>query len=420
MAVFIGTKANETINPVTVSPTVTRSPAGAFPGDEDDTILGRGGVDQIDGVRGNDVIDGGDGDDFLRGGDGADVLVGGDGVDTATYRESAIGVSVNLTTGLGFFGTAEGDYLFEIENLNGSSFRDMLLGNELRNVLSGLSGIDYLSGRDGNDELNGGLGDDQLVGGDGDDFLRGNDGADTLRGGDGSDTASYEDSTTGVTVNLTTGLGFFGTAEGDRLSEIEIVRGSDFKDALIGDERKNVLNGFGDNDFLKGRGGHDELNGGLGADSLIGGEGNDTLNGGEDDDTLLGESGRDDLNGGAGNDRLIGGLGPDDLTGGEGSDRFVFNAIDESPPFDSRDYITDFVGNGVVAGDLIDVSGIDANVSADGDQAFIFIGSAAFSAPGQLRYSGGLLQGTVDLNLQPEFEVRLLDAPTLTRSDLVL
>ena len=420
MAVFIGTKSNETINPVSVSATVKRDPADSFPGDEDDTILGRGGVDQIDGAGGNDVIDGGDGDDFLRGGNGADVLIGGDGVDTATYRESATGVTVNLVTGRGFFGTAEGDRLFEIESLNGSSFKDMLLGNDLRNVLSGLSGDDYLSGRDGSDDLNGGLGDDQLVGGNGDDFLRGNDGADALRGGHGTDTASYEDSTTGVTVNLTTGLGFFGTAEGDQLSEIEILNGSSFKDALLGDELKNVLNGLGNNDLLKGRGGHDELNGGLGADSLIGGEGNDTLNGDDDDDTLVGDSGGDELNGGTGDDRLIGGLGPDDLTGGEGSDTFVYYALDESLPGENHDIISDFVGNGVVAGDLIDVSAIDANASADGDQAFIFIGSAAFSAPGQLRYADGLLQGTVSFDLQPEFEVRLADAPTLTGFDLVL
>jgi Ca2+-binding RTX toxin-like protein len=101
----------------------------------------------------------------------------------------------------------------------------------------------------------------------------------------------------------------------------------------------------------------------------------------EDDDTLVGDSGRDFLNGGTGDDRLIGGLGPDTLTGGDGFDRFVYNAINESPPFGSRDIITDFVGNEVVAGDVIDVSAIDADISAGGDQTFTFIGSAAFSAP---------------------------------------
>jgi serralysin len=43
-------------------------------------------------------------------------------------------------------------------------------------------------------------------------------------------------------------------------------------------------------------------------------------------------------------------------------------------------------------GDRVDLSGIDANIVASGNQAFTFIGTAAFSgAPGQLRYvhSGG-------------------------------
>src|SRR5262249_44613568 len=117
----------------------------------------------------------------------------------------------------------------------------------------------------------------------------------------------------------------------------------------------------------------------------------------------------------------IGGLGPDTLTGGDGFDRFVYHSLNESlPGFLSRNIITDFVGNGVLAGDVIDVSAIDANLVAAGDQPFTFIGSAAFRAPGQLRYSGGLLQGTVRLDLEPQFEVQLAGAPPLTRFDIAL
>jgi hypothetical protein len=40
MATFIGTGANETITPTSVSATVTRSPLGSSPGDGSDVISG--------------------------------------------------------------------------------------------------------------------------------------------------------------------------------------------------------------------------------------------------------------------------------------------------------------------------------------------------------------------------------------------
>src|SRR5688500_14495596 len=72
MAVFLGTGADETITPTVVSATVTRDPAGAFPGAAADTL---------DGGAGNDTLDGGDGNDTLIGGTGADSMNGGLGDD---------------------------------------------------------------------------------------------------------------------------------------------------------------------------------------------------------------------------------------------------------------------------------------------------------------------------------------------------
>ena len=84
------------------------------------------------------------------------------------------------------------------------------------------------------------------------------------------------------------------------------------------------------------------------------------------------------MNGGLDNDVLVGGLGRDVMTGGGGFERFDFNSAGESlPGLFSRDVITDFVGNGIFAGDVIDVSTIDANVLLLGNQAFNFIGAAA-------------------------------------------
>ena len=62
---------------------------------------------------------------------------------------------------------------------------------------------------------------------------------------------------------------------------------------------------------------------------------------------------------------------PTCTTGGLGNDRFDFNFITESlPGAGVRDIISDFVGNGLAAGDTIDLSGIDANPLTAIDDAF--------------------------------------------------
>ena len=153
------------------------------------------------------MLTGLDGNDSLNGGGGADTLIGGAGIDTATCAASAAGVDVNLMTGVGHGGDAEGDILAGIENLIGSSFNDMLNGDDGDNALTGLGG------------------------------------ADVLIGGAGIDTASYAASAAGVDVSLVTGLGHGGDAEGDILAGIENLTGSAFDDTLAGDAGNNVLIG---------------------------------------------------------------------------------------------------------------------------------------------------------------------------------
>ena len=128
-------------------------------------------------------------------------------------------------------------------------------------------------------------GDNSIFAAAGADYIKGGGGADTINGGAGSDTASYIDSTTGVTVSLATGQGFGGTAEGDTLTSIENLTGSNHNDFLVGNDLNNVLNGPDGHDTLKGGGGADTLNGGLGDDTLKGGGGADILNGGSGVDT---------------------------------------------------------------------------------------------------------------------------------------
>ena len=192
----------------------------------------------------------------------------------------------------------------------------------------------------GDDFLTGGNGKDILYGGAGDDILNGGSANDTLNGGLGNDTATYATTTAGVTVSLAVaGAQNTGGAGTDTLIGIENLVGSNSGDSLTGDALANALNGLG---------GNDTLNGGFGNDTLNGGFGNDTLNGGFGNDTL---------NGGFGNDLLVGGFGRDVMTGGGGFDRFDFNSVGESVPgLFSRDVITDFTGNGILAGDVIDVS----------------------------------------------------------------
>ncbi|MBN4000341.1 hypothetical protein [Nostoc sp. LPT] len=168
------------------------------------------------------------------------------------------------------------------------------------------------------------------------------------------------------------------------------------------------------------------INGGAGNDNLLGGYNNDVLTGDDPydgvagNDYLDGSEGNDALFGLGGNDTLIGGAGTDTLSGGTGNDVFGFDSVSDSQPGLLRDIIKDFVGNGNLPGDRIDLSGIDANTNIAGDQAFTYIGSGAFTAAGQIRYSGDILQGNTDSNLSANFEIQLEGSPLLVASDIIV
>ena len=263
-------------------------------GDADaETITGSSIADTIDGGGGDDQIAGGAGDDMLTGGAGADKLFGGTGSDTASYAGSDAGVSVDLRNGNAFGGHAAGDTLTNIENLTGSSFFDTLIGNSQANVLRGENGFDSLRGFGGDDQLFGGNGNDTLMGDTGNDLLNGGAGADAIDGGAGIDTASYDGSSSAVSVDLRNGNAFGGDAAGDTITGIENVTGSDFFDTLIGNGEANVLRGENGFDSLRGFGGDDQLFGGNGNDTLIGDTGNDSLDGGAGADVIDGGDGID-------------------------------------------------------------------------------------------------------------------------------
>jgi Ca2+-binding RTX toxin-like protein len=110
----------------------------------------------------------------------------------------------------------------------------------------------------------------------------------------GIDTVFYGDSTAGVGVNLATGRGVGGSAEGDTLISIENVFGSNFNDTLTGTSGANQLHGQDGNDVIKGGGGDDFLDGGTGNDILVSDIfGHSTLDGGAGDDTFKGSGAAD-------------------------------------------------------------------------------------------------------------------------------
>jgi len=177
----------------------------------DDTLIGDGGSNVLEGGPGNDTLDGNN----------------GIGTDTVSYEHATGPVTVDLsvtaqqnTIGAGL------DTISNFEAVRGSAFNDILTGNGNR-------------------------------------MLEGGPGADTLNGvNGGNDTASYEHAATAVTVNLANPLANTGDAAGDTFHFVSNVRGSQFNDMLVGDNNNNVLNGGGThgdnaNDTLTGNGGED-------------------------------------------------------------------------------------------------------------------------------------------------------------------
>jgi serralysin len=159
---------------------------------------------------------------------------------------------------------------------------------------------------------------------------------------------------------------------------------------------------------LLGFAGNDILNGNGKNDCLEGGTGNDRLNGGSEADLLLG---------GAGNDVLRGGTGKDTFYGGRGADDFVFGSLNEAGKGAGRDVIRDFQGSI----DDIGISGVDANITKVGDQAFVFIGGKAFTGvAGQLHYVNWIVSGDVNGDKIADFHVEIANHAALVASDFML
>ncbi|WP_225008575.1 beta strand repeat-containing protein [Novosphingobium percolationis] len=219
---------------------------------------------------------------------------------------------------------------------------------------------------------------------------------------------------------------YFGTAAGETLT------GTEHDDTIIGFAGNDTIKGLAGNDTLDGGDGDDTilgddgadvLKGGAGADILRAGASADTLNGGAGDDRLYGDGGTDRLIGDAGNDALRGGTGLDTLTGGTGADSFVYATGETGKTRATADRITDFSH---AQADRIDLSLIDANTkaAATGNQAFAFIGTAAFTKAGQVHYvqNGGYTYVEAETNGDgvADLVIRLNGTLDLVAGDFVL
>jgi Ca2+-binding RTX toxin-like protein len=135
------------------------------------------------------------------------------------------------------------------------------------------------------------------------------------------------------------------------------------------------------------------------------------------DNTIIGGKAADRLYGLDGNDRLFGGAGKDTLSGGVGADVFQFNTAGESTRA-AFDVIADFMRG---HGDRIDLSVIDANARLAGNQAFSFIGAAAFKGiAGQLNFQGQHLRGDINGDRVADFDIHLVGVSSMIVADMFL
>lgn len=237
--------------------------------DSGETLTGSANANKFASGAGNDTLLGRDGDDIIFGLAGQDVYDGGADTDTLDFTNATSGIVARLDQSAARTATGDKATLSNFENVTGSQFDDLIVGNAVANRLIGRSG------------------DDQLMGLAGDDALFGNSGDDILRGGDGKD----------------------------------VLSGGGNEDILLGEAGDDVLRGGDGDDISLGGADDDHIEGGSGSDRAYGQDGDDTLLGGDGVDRLRGDAGDDTINGGAGNDHIIGGANADTINGGEGFDR---------------------------------------------------------------------------------------------------
>jgi Ca2+-binding RTX toxin-like protein len=373
------------------------------PGDDEirsslgnDLVCGGGGDDVLHGGRGNDEVDGGPGTDQVIGDLGDDKVLGGPG--DADEVAGHLGID-NVNGGPGDFDLVHGDYgydridggpgagdiasfatkvaggkgsgvwvslpkhkargdghdrLYRVEDIEGSAFRDELIGSKSANRINGGPGDDILRGGGGPDELVGGQGSDACFGPKTGwvscgreappkasayiqlDRTKGEGGGLQIIGGGGADEFRVGFDSTAESFGISAAKGI---AIGPGCSRVgrnpkQVVCAAEgparwlMADLGPGDDRLTVegsleaasivriAGGFGD-DVIKGGPEDDLLESGPGADKLYGGDGADGLVGGIPGPTFLYGEGDGDLiaaGSGCSGGAIVGGEGKDDAS----------------------------------------------------------------------------------------------------------
>lgn len=381
---------------------------------------GNAGANALTGNAAANILDGAAGADTLAGGAGDDVYVidnsgdrvvelAGDGVDLvrSILNFSLLGTEVENLTLLGSGNTTG----------TGNAFANTLLGNSGSNLLDGGAGADVLQGGAGNDlYVVDNVGDRvvELAGG----------GADLVR-------SWVSFSLAGTEAEYLTLLGAGNTS----------ATGNALANTLTGNAGKNVLDGGAGADLLQGQGGDDLYLVDHVGDRVIEqvGGGNDLVRSsvsfslagtqveyltllGTADLSATGNALANTLTGNTGSNVLDGGAGRDLLFGHTGADRFVFASGSSGSTAATADVIRDFSR---AQGDLVDLRLVDANTALAGDQAFGFIGTAAYTGQaGELRLqtTGGILYlaGDTDGNGVADILIRFDGNPPIGAGDLLL
>ncbi|WP_336270584.1 peroxidase family protein [Vreelandella arctica] len=232
----------------------------------------------------------------------------------------------------------------------GSEGADALVGTADGDTIMGLGGRDVIFGHDGNDDIFGGDGDDMLYGDGGDDRILGGDGNDFINAGSGNDTV-------------------FG-GNGD---DIFVAEAGDGDDTYYGDD---MVGGSG-NDTLD----MSAITAAITADLGTGFMGRGSVSSAETGNDVLWSV--ENIVTGSGDDTITASRAVNVMDGGAGNDTFRFLSAADA----DGDTIMGFQ-----PGDRIDLSSMDANGCAPGNQSFTLV-TEAFTGAGQLMFSHQTLDG---------------------------
>lgn len=292
---------------------------------------------------------------------------------------------------------------------------------------------------------------------------------------DDDDQTGNEDDDPGVVPPA--GAAIVGTDSADTLIgsvEGEAIMGRGGRDVVFGGDGNDDILGENGADMLYGDGGSDRVLGGSGNDLINTGAGNDTAFGGNGDDLIVAEAGDgddtyygDEMVGGSGSDTLdmsaitanvtadlgTGFMGRgsafstqtgsdtiwgvENIVTGSGSDTITasssVNVIDSGTGNDTVRFLSgaDADGDTIMGfqpGDKIDLSGMDANGCASGNQAFTLVSGAFTGARGELLISHEnrdgqdytVVQGNTSGGSEADFKINIKGSHDLTASDFNL